>query len=412
MTTTSPTGSELPRINPSAIDLGVLCAASTQEVRRRDHKVTTPEMQRGSLMHAANEAMVLQGPAGAAKVLDDGQAPTSTRAYVAAFWAWFDGRARADLCPALAERSLMGILAKGAAPLRAGLTVQPERLIETIPPPGAGFASRGKIDLTVVDEEAGEAWIFDYKAASGYRRSLEEANMQMLSYVAGIVRERPALRAVTVHIVGMLQLNVATLALHGPDRLALAVEASDTALLSIAGSLDVYTSGPHCGWCPARAVCAHALADAGRAMEAAEVRPYLDGAFVDEASVLRYLIARPVLEARLERANEAARAFVLARGGRGIVDPSSGRVWREREKGVDAIVDPLRVISALAADVGPDLAQTTVRTTKKAVEDALGDSGKKPKERRKFWDARRAEGCVVKQPRAEWAWAEEKEDAE
>lgn len=400
-----------PRISPSAVDLGVLCAASTQEVRRRDRPlVTTPEMARGTIMHAANEAMVIAGPMAAARVLDEAQAPAATRAYVAAFWVWFDGVARRELLPALGDRSLIGALAPDAPALRPGLSVRAERYIDTIAPPGAPYESRGRIDLTVVDEESEHAWIVDYKAASGFRRSLDESTMQMLAYVAGVVRERPTLRNVTIHLVGMLHLTKVTLEIKEADRVALAVEASDTALNDIALRLGVYTSGQHCGWCPARASCAHALAAACEAVAAQDVAPYVTGAFAHEDDVLRYLVARPVLMARLAEADRQAKAFVSGRGGRGIADPVSGRVWRERAKSVDTITSPMQVVQALIADVGLEQGQAAIRTTKKDVEEALKDVGRAAKERRAFWDARRADGSVTKVERAEWAWADDADE--
>lgn len=392
---------------PSSLDLAVLCAASTQEVKRRDRTITTPEMARGTLMHAANEAMVLAGPMAAARVLDEAKAPAATRAYVAAFWIWFDGTARAELLPALSDRSLIGILAPGASQLRPGLVVRSERLVETIAPPGAPFRSRGRIDLTVIDEDDEHAWIIDYKAASGFRRSLEESTMQMLAYVAGVVRERPSLRHVTVHLIGMLHNTKVTLELQGQDRVALAVEASDTALLDIHSRVAEYTSGQHCGWCPARASCAHALAAACEAVEAQDVAPYVTGAFAREDDVLRYLVARPVLMARLAEADRQAKAFVSGRGGRGIADPVSGRVWRERAKGVDTITGPMQVVQTLIADVGLERGQAALKNTKKEVEAALKDAGRAAKERRAFWAARRADGSVTKVDRAEWAWADD-----
>lgn len=369
-----------PRVRASQLNLGRLCPAYAW---RRGESAGNTYMQLGTIGHKFYELMVTKGRAAAAEHLKESTDDPSFRRVVAEGWNWL-------LESGALPTSNLEI--RGDADYRIDAEQQVHWLDQDL------YEGTGTVDLVVANAE--RAWVADYKFYWAPREiPYMTEDLQMYAYGVGIAQlyKVPHVTVVRANMVGQ---RYDRLDLH-PSLL----ELSRRVLLEYAADLwdrrMEWKPGQHCQRCPQRVGC---IAHNSQAewVTTKEIAPYEGGSFTEQAAVLRFLLAAPIIERRLKDGLAAAEQWVRKNGPVG--DLASGKQFQVVETAKDAIVDPVVCIRTVAPMIGKELVPTLVRTTKGALEDAMKAAKIKPAERREILDDLRARGAIVKHTgeRVEW----------
>ena len=294
------------------------------------------------------------------------------------FWAWFEG---SDLVPFTAEAEY--------------LTERSIRWAE------GDFEGTGTADLLVF--LGGEAWVIDWKFYNdpSMLPPVHE-DMQMYAYAVGAAKFYHNVEKVTVHRVLCYFNKADTLELESDT-----IKMAEEALLELSGTIhegcDEFNVGAQCQMCFQRSRCESWLSQQ-EAIDTKAMAPYTGGEFSEEAQVLRFLLAAPVIEHLLKEGKEAAKAFVN-NSGKALIDLTSGKAWGPKTSSRDYITDAAGCLGELVRKTSQDEALRAAKTSKSAMESVLKAANVPAKDRLGFINGLRDRGYIEKReadPRYEW----------
>jgi len=381
----------MPRIRGSAFNAGMVCPGSVFLAQKASALKVEQENEYtsvGKMGHRYLELRITKSRSAAESYLDNEGAAPDFRIELADLWDWLVGE---NFLPALSkeEASERGVelLAEHPLSYKAG-----------------EVTNTGTLDLVEVIHDA--AIVVDWKF---YNRPDMlppiRQDMQMISYGVG-AWQRYNVSHVTVHRVLCYHHRKHTLELDS-ETLKVALEAVTEEAERIWANRYDLRPGAQCRGCFQAFHCP-AMAEKFQAVETREIQPYESGDFLTRDDILNFLLAVPVVEARIKEGFAAARRFVQALG-EPVKDPTSGMEWGPRSRRQDSIVDAAGCLGELAQITSMEAALTAAKTTKGGIEKVMKGAKLKPAERQEFFEFLRERGLIINAETApRWEWRKPK----
>ncbi|MCU0913012.1 MAG: PD-(D/E)XK nuclease family protein [Planctomycetes bacterium] len=369
---------EGPTIRASALNLGLTCPGSiflSARLKRRDVDTSTSYTSVGTLGHAALELAFTQGSAAMRQYLETQEAGLGFIQEIVEFLGFLATEGKISLAGAMSTRC------------EAPMQYQAGEVLVT-----------GTRDLVQVQGD--RAVVADWKFYNDPSMLPDIAeDIQMIAYGVGTAAELNLAR-VDVRRYLVYYRRAEVIELEGTVLELAKKVVQDEAETAWAGRA-TFNVGAQCRTCLVRQHCT-AYRNHGRDISTAEIAPYVEGTFTAPEQVLRFLLAVPLVEERLEAGMAAAKAWILENGS--VADPVSGHSWGPQQRDRDEIVDAAGCLAELMKLTDQKTALAAAKTTKSGIEDGLKGKGVAPDGRRAFLDRLRELGLIRKKRVERWEW--------